>query len=118
MASDNKNQTFEDLQVWQEAKELTKIVYDSFSDSNDFEFKNQIEKAAISVMNNIAEGFERESQDELKRFLYIAKGSCGEVRSMVILVKELDYISKDRVSEIQDQSVKISKMLSQFIKKL
>jgi len=58
----------------------------------DFGFKDQICRASVSVMNNIAEGFERRSDAEFKRFLFIAKGSCGEVRSMLYLALELRYI--------------------------
>lgn len=72
---------FEDLVVWQKAKELTISVYQELKDCRDFGYKDQIQRAAVSIMNNIAEGFERNSY---KQFLYIAKSSCGEVRSMVI----------------------------------
>lgn len=63
---------------WQKAKELTIIVYSEFSKCRDFGFKDQILRACVSVVNNIAEGFERKSNIEFKRFLFIAKGSCGE----------------------------------------
>lgn len=84
---------FEDIIAWQKAKELTIQVYQLFENSKDFGFKDQIQRASVSVMNNIAEGFERKSNNEFKHFLFIAKGSCGEVRSMLYLAKELNKIS-------------------------
>jgi len=84
---------FEDIIAWQKAKELTIQVYQLFENSKDFGFKDQIQRASVSVMNNIAEGFERKSNNEFKQFLFIAKGSCGEVRSMLYLAKELNKIS-------------------------
>jgi four helix bundle protein len=69
-------------------------------------------------MNNIAEGFERNGSKEFSYFLRIAKGSCGEVRSMLYVAKELDYISEERYLKVNDLSIEISKMLSGFIKSL
>ena len=80
---------FEDIIAWQKAKELTIQIYKIFGESKDFAFRDQIQRASVSVMNNIAEGFERKSNNEFRHFLYIAKGSCGEVRSMLILSDEL-----------------------------
>jgi four helix bundle protein len=69
-------------------------------------------------MNNIAEGFERKGNKEFKRFLFIAKGSCGEVRSMVYLAYKLNYFSQDEFKKINFNSNEITKMLGSFIKKL
>ena len=82
-----KIERFEDIIAWQLAKELTISIYSLFEKSNDYGFKDQIQRASISIMNNIAEGFERKTNNEFKQFLYIAKGSCGEVRSMLIVAK-------------------------------
>ena len=82
-----------DIIAWQKAKSLTLKLYEIFKDSKDFSFKNQILRASTSIMNNIAEGFERKSNNEFKYFLYVAKGSSGEVRSMLYLVKELKYVN-------------------------
>ena len=79
---------FEELIAWQRSKNLCISVYKEFSISKDFGFNNQIQRASVSIMNNIAEGFERRSNKEFRHFLYIAKGSCGEVRSMLHLAKE------------------------------
>jgi four helix bundle protein len=109
---------FEDIIAWQKAKELTISIYKEFKDSKDFGFKDQIQRAAVSIMNNIAEGFERKTNNEFKHFLYIAKGSCGEVRSMLYLAKELNTITKESFIEKYDQSEEISKILSGLIKTL
>jgi four helix bundle protein len=80
---------FEDIIAWQKAKVMTLKIYSYFKDSRDYGFKDQICRASVSVMNNIAEGFERKSDNEFMHFLYIAKSSCGEVRSMLYLAEEL-----------------------------
>lgn len=85
----------EDIIAWQKSKELTIQIYSLFEGSKDFGFKDQIERASVSVMNNIAEGFERKGNKEFMHFLYIAKGSCGEVRSMLIVANELGKIKPD-----------------------
>lgn len=113
-----KIERFEDIIVWQKSKELTLSVYKSFKQIKDFSFKNQIERASISIMNNIAEGFERQTNKEFKNFLYIAKGSCGEVRSMLSVAENLNYLSGDDVGALLEKTIEISKMLSGFIKKL
>ena len=73
---------FEDIISWQKPKELSISIYKIFKSDKDFGFRNQIERAPVSIMNNIAEGFERQTNNEFKQFLYIAKGSCGEVRTI------------------------------------
>ena len=109
---------FEDIIAWQKAKELTIQVYQLFENSKDFGFKDQIQRASVSVMNNIAEGFERKSNNVFKHFLFIAKGSCGEVRSMLYLAKELNKISNDDFESLFALSEEISKILSGLIKTL
>ncbi len=76
---------FEDATVWQKSGSLNILLYNKFKNIRDFTFREQILRASISIMNNIAEGFERGTKPELKRFLYIAKGSCAEVRSMLYI---------------------------------
>ncbi|OGY53221.1 MAG: four helix bundle protein [Candidatus Buchananbacteria bacterium RIFCSPLOWO2_01_FULL_40_23b] len=113
-----KIEKFEDIVAWQKSKDLTLTMYSLFSGSRDFSFRDQIQRAAISVMNNIAEGFERRTNKELKSFLFFAKGSCGEARSMLYLALSLKYISEEDFKKNYDLSVEISKMLSGFIKTL
>ena len=109
---------FEEIQSWQKAKELTLGVYRNFSDNKDYGFKDQIQRASVSVMNNIAEGFERQTNKEFIRFLYIAKGSGGEVRSMLYLAKDFKYISNEQFEELYNLSLDVTRLISGFIKKL
>lgn len=109
---------FEDILAWQKAKTLSKQIYHRFSDSKDYSFKDQIQRASYSIMNNIAEGFERRSNKEFKHFLFIAKGSCGEVRSMLILAFELNKLNESEYKELHSLSEEISKMISGLIKAL
>ena len=109
---------FEDIVAWQKSKELAKEIYSCFGDSVDFGFRNQILRASVSVMNNIAEGFERKSNNEFKHFLYISKGSCGEVRSMLTLAFELKKINEESYQKLFELAEEISKILSGLIKSL
>lgn len=102
---------FEDIIAWQKAKELTKDIYIEFSDSKDYSFRDQIQRASVSIMNNIAEGHERQTDKEFIQFLYIAKGSCGEVRSMLILANELNKISKEKFEKHFNLAEEISRIL-------
>ena len=113
-----KIEKFEDIIAWQKGKLLAVEIYRCFRNIKDFSFKDQILKAVISICNNIAEGFERQSNKELSKFLFIAKGSCAEVRSMLHIALELNYISKDEFNKLYILSQEISKMLSGFIKTL
>ena len=113
-----KVERFEDIKSWQKAKELTTLIYKIFSKNKDFAFKSQIQRASVSVMNNIAEGFERKSNNEFKQFMFIAKGSCGEIRSMLYLAYELGTISQEEFNKTLKLSEEISKLLSGFIKTL
>ena len=109
---------FEDIIAWQKSKELTIQIYSLFEGSRDFGFKDQIERASVSIMNNIAEGFERKGNKEFMHFLYIAKGSCGEVRSMLIVANELGKIKPDDYKNLYNLALEISKMIYGLIKTL
>lgn len=109
---------FEEVLSWQKAKQLTLLIYKVFRNLPDRDFKSQISRASVSIMNNIAEGFERNTDKELRQFLYIAKGSCGEVRSMLDLSLALKYVSAEQHAQCYELSVDISKLLAGFIKKL
>ena len=113
-----KFDSFEEIHAWQKAGALSVDVYSIFKDNKDFSFKDQIRRAAVSIMNNIAEGFERQSNKEFSRFLFISKGSCGEVRSMLYLAYKLNYITKIQFEDLKQRSTEISKMLSGLIKTL
>ncbi len=109
---------FEDIIAWKKAEELTLFIYKTFKDNKDFGFRDQIQRASVSIMNNIAEGFERKGNKEFKYFLYISKGSCGEVRSMLYLALSLEYINKEQYEKYYNLSIEISKILSGLIKTL
>jgi four helix bundle protein len=99
---------FEDLEVWKEARHLTREVYRITSDSKfskDFGLSNQSQRAAVSIMSNIAEGFERGGNPEFIQFLYVAKGSCGEARSQL-------YVHSIRDTSGQKNARKWSNLLS------
>jgi len=113
-----KIERFEDIIAWQKAKEMIVSIYSLFKDNRDYGFRDQIQRASVSIMNNIAEGFERKSNAEFRQFLFIAKGSCGEVRSMIYLAKELGYISENNFIHLNQESIEISKTISGFIKTL
>jgi len=109
---------FEDIIAWQKSKELTIQIYKLFCGSKDYSFRDQIQRASVSIMNNIAEGFERRSNKEFRNFLFIAKGSCGEVRSMLHLSQELKYLPEEQYTQFLNQALEISKILSGLIKTL
>ncbi len=106
---------FEDLVVWQQAIELAADVYHLFEPSRDFTLKNQIQRAAISISSNIAEGYERGSNREFVQFLYYAKASCGEVRSQVQLAKRVKVISDSQAAQIFAASKELSARLGAYI---
>lgn len=113
-----KIERFEDIIAWQKAKDLTLMVYRIMHTNRDYSFKDQINRAAVSIMNNIAEGFERRGDKELKHFLFIAKGSCGELRSMLYLAQELSYLEQISFEKVYNLSLEISRLLSGLIKSL
>jgi four helix bundle protein len=109
---------FEEMIVWQKSQELTLLIYKTFKTCKDFGFRDQIQRAAVSICNNISEGFERKSNNEFKQFLFIAKGGAGELRNMLYIAKNLDYISEEQFENHYELSLSISKMLSSLIKTL
>lgn len=113
-----KFEKFEDIIAWQKSKILIVDIYQIFKNNKDYSFRDQIQRAAVSIMNNIAEGYERKGNKEFVKFLYIAKGSCAEVRSMLYLAVDLNYINKSEFEKLFKQSVEISKMSSSLIKTL
>ena len=113
-----KIEKFEDIIAWQKSKDLAIFIYKKFDGNKDYSFKDQIRRATISISNNIAEGFERRTNKELKCFLFIAKGSCGETRSMLHIALELNYINEKDYIEAYSLTLEISRLLSGFIKTL
>ena len=113
-----KFERFEDIIAWQKAQELALNIYEIFKSNKDFSFKDQVQKASISISSNVAEGFERKSNNELKYFCFIAKGSSAEVRSLIYLAQRLGYIKSSDFERCIELATSISKMLSSLIKTL
>lgn len=109
---------FEDIVAWQKAQDLAVVIYKDFKNNFDWDFRSQICRASVSVSNNIAEGFDRGTKPEFKRFLYIALASNSEVRSMLYLALRLNYINKITFKDILLQSEEIAKILNGLIKSL
>lgn len=108
-------QKFEDLKVWQKAREVNLEIYklsNKGSFSKDFGLRDQIRRASVSVLSNIAEGFERNGNKEFNQFLSIAKASAAEVRAQLYVAKDLEYISNDEFTEVVNGLIEVSKMLS------
>ncbi len=112
---------FEDLNVWQDARQLVGAVYTASRlrvFERDYALRDQIRRASISTMSNIAEGFERGTRKEFIQFLNIAKGSHGEVRSQLHVALDQKYISEPEFSGLREQTITLSKKLSAFIRYL
>jgi len=112
---------FEDLEIWQRSRELCKDIYKITNYelfNKDFRFRDQIRASSGSIMDNIAEGFERNGNKEFIQFLYIAKGSCGETRSQLHRALDNDYIRKEEFDMLYDKTLLISKSILMFIQYL
>lgn len=109
---------FEELEIWKLARVQVMNTYAITQTIKDFGFKDQIQRACISVMNNIAEGFERRSSKDFSHFLNIAKSSCGEVRSMIYVAEDLGYIRHENAEKLRNKSEMISRKTAALIKYL
>jgi len=112
---------FEELEIWQDARELCRLVYEITSIepfSKDYRFKDQMRAATGSVMDNIAEGFGRGGNNEFISFLSISNGSCNEVRSQAYRAFDCNYIDEDVFNELLARTVKESKKITSFIQYL
>ena len=112
---------FEELAIFQKARELSKKIYPVTNKEgfkSDFRFVQQIHAAAGSIMDNIAEGFERGGNKEFLNFLYIAKGSCGEVRSQLIRANDIGYLTPEEYNELYIECRKLSAGIMNFIKEI
>ncbi len=112
---------FEDIESWKISREITKLVYAASSTGNfskDFALVNQIRRASISILSNIAEGFERGGNKEFLQFLAIAKGSCGEVRAQLYVALDQNYIDKKQFEEISSNLLETSRRISGLMKYL
>ena len=113
--------TFEELEVWQDARKLTAEIYSLTNKGKfvkDFGLANQIQRAAVSVMSNIAEGFARGGNREFVYFLFVAKGSLSEVNSQLYVSLDLHYINEEEFAGATDKSKRLSKRLAALIKSI
>jgi four helix bundle protein len=110
------NLRFENLDVWQKSAKLCIDIYSKINNTQDYVYRNQVTRSALSISSNIAEGFERESDRDCLRFLYYAKGSCGELISQIYIGMQIKYIEMSTGKKWLEQTIHISSMLSGLIK--
>lgn len=116
-----KIERFEDIQAWQKARKLNQGIYgvtNSGSFRHDFALKDQMRRAGISIMLNIAEGFARRTHQEFARFLFIAHGSVAEVQSALYIAKDQGYLSEQDFDTLYRDADEVSRLISGFIKYL
>ena len=106
----------EKLEVWKRGCRLAVELYKALEQCRDYGFKDQITRSALSVPSNVAEGFERDSPREFCRFLKIAKGSCGELRTQLYIAVETGFLARDLASSMIREATEISRMLRGLIK--
>ena len=111
----NKISTFEDLIAWQKSRELTRMIYKVSSAgafSKDYGLRDQIRRASVSIMSNVAEGFERGGRKEFHQFLVIAKASCAEVRSQLYVALDAGYIPKPTFDNLMALSLEVTRIIA------
>jgi four helix bundle protein len=116
-----KIERFEDIDAWKKARELTKIIYEITSQgriATDFSLRDQIRRASVSIMANIAEGFEREGNKEFRQFLAMAKGSVGEVKSLLYVALDAGLASSEQFQRIITLADEASRLLAGFLRYL
>jgi four helix bundle protein len=107
---------FEDLQVWKRATQLSANIYKGLRALKDYGFRDQITRSGLSIPSNIAEGFERTTQQECLAFLSYAKGSCGELRTQIYIGNQIGYIPEEIGRAWIDEATEISSMISGLIR--
>ncbi len=109
---------FENLRVWQQSRIFVNSIYDIMEEIKDYGFRDQIQRAAVSIMNNIAEGAESGSDAKSVNFLQISRGSCSEVRSMLYLCLDRNIIDQDTFEKLKSESILISNYIYRLIESL
>lgn len=109
------DETFENLEVWQDAIAVAARVYEMFRSCRDFDFRNQIQRASVSISSNIAEGYERDSNLEFIRFLFIAKGSCAEVRSQALVAVRVNLLTAEQSEALATDVRRLSRRIMALI---
>ena len=113
-----KIKRFEDIVGWQKAQDLAVLVYSLFGEVKDRSFKSQITRASVSISNNIAEGYNRNSDKEFVRFLNIARASCDEVKSMSYLAERLAFIDAENRDRLISSCEEVSRLIYGLIKSI
>jgi len=116
--NDKNMRCFEELRIWQDARTLVKDIYSITTSWKDYGFKDQLQRAVISIMNNIAEGSDSGSDNLFIRYLQIAKGSCGEVKSMLYVCEDIEYLSPEQAIELRNRVYNISSAIQKLIEYL
>jgi four helix bundle protein len=119
--TNSKIRTFTQLHAWKEGHRLVLMVYKvakSFPATEQFGLTSQIQRAAVSITSNIAEGFSRNSQKEKVQFYYMALGSLTEMQNQLLIARDLDYLSSDNFSSLAAQSITVNKLLNGLIKSI
>ncbi|MDP2594189.1 MAG: four helix bundle protein [bacterium] len=109
---------FEDLVMFKKARELTKAVYASLASCKDYGFRDQIQRASVSIVSNIAEGFESGTKQGFLNYLYIAKASAGEVRAQLHVAHDITYLNIETFKDLNVRAEECSKLIASFIRKL
>jgi four helix bundle protein len=113
-----KIERFEDIEAWKEARILIKEIYRIFFAIKDYGFKAQIQSSSVSIMSNIAEGFDRGTNKEFIHFLIISRGSVSEVRSLLYTSLDIGYLDENNFKDLGNRCQKISNLLNGFIRYL
>ena len=114
----SKIEKFEDLIAWQKSKIFVVKVYSVTGEgqfAKDFGLRDQIRRASVSIVSNIAEGFERKGNKEFLQFLFIALGSVAELKTQLIIANELNYISQDKFNELNENCIEIQKIIKGLV---
>lgn len=112
---------FEDLEIWQEARDLCRIVYEVSSNGpfwQDFKFRDQIRASSGSIMDNIAEGFDRGGNKEFMQFLSVSRGSCAEVRSQSYRAFDVKHLTKEKLDELLKRTDTLSRKIHNLMQHL
>jgi four helix bundle protein len=109
---------FEDIESWKEARYLVKEIYSLYQTCKDYAFKDQIQRAGLSAMSNIAEGFDRGTNKEFVQFLVIARGSVAEVKSLSYASLDVGYTTEDQFLNMRERCTALSNLINGFIRYL
>lgn len=109
----NKIEKFEDLRIWQDGVSIAVDIYGLFKESKDFGFRDQVQRSAVSIPSDIAEGYDRQANKEFIRFLRIAKASCAELRTQLIIAQRVGML--ENIKELIEQSKSLSAMIQKMI---